>query len=117
MYREGVDLGHIGKERRVAIALMHIQIHDADALNPARLLQHADGHRHIVEHAEALAMARHGMVGAARQIRCNAVFECHHGRVEGALYGHSRAIDEPLRPGQSHAAFGAIGEHARRQCV
>ncbi len=108
VHREGVHIGHIGKECGIAVALMHIQIHDADAPDPAGLLKYANGHSHIVKHAEPLAVAGHCVMCAACEVSGDSVFERHHRGVDGALHRHARPVDQPLRPRQPHAALGPL---------
>ena len=58
-----------------AISLVDVEIHHGRAADPALGLHGPHCDRHVVEHAEALAPVREGVVGAPCEIRRRPVLE------------------------------------------
>ena len=64
-----------GEDRVGAVPLVHVEVDDRGARDPAFVLQGAHRHRDVVEHAEALAVIGEGVVRAAGEVDREAVGE------------------------------------------
>ena len=103
VHGEGEDGGVVLEDDRGPVPLMDVQIDDCDPLGTAGRAGLKRRHRHIVEHAESLAVTRAGMMGAAGQIDGEPVGK-------GRAHGRKRAADRTprtlhqfRRPGESDA--------------
>jgi hypothetical protein len=74
------------KNRCCSISLMDIAVHNHSPRNHVVRLQSADCDRDVVDHAEAFAMIREGVVEASAEIDCDAVLKrllCGNNRTAG----------------------------------
>jgi len=95
-----------------AVALVDVAIHGHGARDLLLLLQAADGHGHVVDHAEALAVVGEGVVEAAAQVEGHAVSQRVLGRQDGAARGQPEGAHQLRRVRDLEQQFLLIGERA-----
>ena len=110
VHRERED-GLVALEtERVRIPLMHIEVDDQRPSNLLFSLENSNRHPHVVEHAEAFAVIRAGMVGSAREVRAAAVLPGIPRGEQGPGHRQSGPSSQCRRPGKTEPAFFRLAE-------
>ena len=103
----------VREDRVRAVPLMHVEVDDRGALDPAVALQRADGDGDVVEYAEAFAVIRKGVVRSAGEIHRDPVLDRVARRLDRAARGAVRSLDERLGPGESEPPLFVAGQLLR----
>ena len=117
VHREGEHVGVVGEDGGGAVAVMHVEIDDERAADPAGALEDADRDGDVVEHAEAFGPAGHGVVRAAGEVAREPLGERHQRGVDRPLHGDAGAPDERWAPRQPHPPFLVAALCAPRQFI
>ncbi len=104
VHREGEHPGVACEDRRRTVPLVHVQVHHQHLPHQALGQQHPGRHGAVVEDAEAAAMQREGVVGAAGQVAGQAVAQGQPGREHRAPHRQPAASHQGLRHRQADAA-------------
>ena len=104
-----------GQDRGRAVALVHVAVHDRHAPDAPLGLHHARRDRRVVEHAEALAVIRPGVMRAARQIGRQPIGERRAAGRDRAAHRAPRALHHLRGPGEADPADFPVGELTRHQ--
>src|SRR5258708_23790085 len=76
MDRKRKDIGVAAKNRRCAVAMVHVGIDDERLADRTIRLEAADADGHIVDGAESFAVIRMGVMESAAEIATKAVTQC-----------------------------------------
>jgi len=96
--------GSSAKIRAVPFTLVNIEVHHRDPRDSTRALQHADGHRDIIEHAEAFAMIGKGVMSATGEVDAQPGLERVLRCFDRALHRPERPLPQLGTPGKAEAA-------------
>jgi len=97
--------GRILPENEVGpVALVDVEINDEDFSDSSLMPQLAGGDGDVVVDAEARAVSREGVMGAAGGVAAETVAKGEPGREEGSTNGDVCSADEIWRPGQADPA-------------
>ena len=107
MHRKREHVGVAVEYGGGAIALVHVEIDDQRPANPPLALQDANGDRHVVEHAEPLAVTRKRVMGTAREVAGQAVIECRTRSLQRAARSKTRPPPQRGGPGHAELADGS----------
>ena len=86
------------KDCRRSVALMDIEIDHGCTPEATFLLEHADGHRNVIEYAKTLATIGKSMVSPTGEVTRQAILQRSSGRHESPLRGQARASPQGGRP-------------------
>ena len=105
--RQRERVGVAGEDRRGAVAMVHVEVHDRDPAHLAARAQRPRGDGHVVHQAEALAVVGERVVEAAAE-RHRAAVDARAARgLQGGARGQPGGLDERARPGHLHP--GVLG--------
>lgn len=110
--RHGDGIRRVVEDARGAVALVHVAIEDQHAVDPAAGQQVMADHRQVIEDAKARGVIVMGVVGAARQVARQAVFQrlfCRENRAADRTHG---APGQGFVPRQAEAALVFAGQFA-----
>jgi len=107
MEGEREDIGVVFEERCRAIALMYVEIEDGRAQ-----MQRSNGHSEVIEHAEARAVVREGVMCPTGERAAPSGVERLASGGERSTHRTERAADQPLGPRESEPPHRGIIERA-----
>jgi len=88
------------------IACVDVEVYDGGAVNAPLVLERAHRHRHVIEDAEALAMAGKGVVRAAGEVHRDPAVEGRARRGDRPADGAMRPLDERRAPREPDPPHG-----------
>jgi hypothetical protein len=118
VHREREDRLVAGEYRGRAVALVHVEIDDERAADPAIALQHADRDGDVVQRAEPFSVVGERVMRAAREVAREPVLERRPARVQCALRqaaGPARAAPTSRRSGAEYGVSVPCAKASRRR--
>src|SRR5947209_2415977 len=103
------------KDSRSSVAVMDIAIHGHCALQPAFLVHPPDGHRHIMDHAEAFSMIGKSVVKTSGNVHAQSPAQGQISGQNGTSGGEPEGLDQFRRVRNLHLHFFQRRERAGLQ--
>ncbi len=117
MHREGEHGRVIGKDGGRAVSLVDVAINHDRLANTPFGLQHANGHRHVIEDAKASAGGGRGVMRTPGEVHGDVIDQSGTAGLDSCPGGSSSPFDQLAGPGKANPALFQGGEQTRCDLV